>query len=180
MKKQKGFVLWFTGLPAAGKTTLANGVHQKLDSAGYKVERLDGDIIRKELAKDLDFSREGRRKNIERVAFVASLLSKHGVGVVASFISPYKSERELVRDKVVNYIEVHVNTPLEICEARDPKGMYAKARRGEIKFFTGISDPYEEPENPHLRVCGDEEGKIEEIVDEVIDCLVKQNFIQTG
>lgn len=175
--QQKGFVLWFTGLPAAGKTTLANGVHQKLDSAGYKVERLDGDIIRKELAKDLDFSREGRRKNIERVAFVASLLSKHGVGVVASFISPYKSERELVREKVVNYIEVHVNTPLEICEARDPKGMYAKARRGEIPMFTGISDPYEEPENPHLRVCGDEEERIDEIIDEIFRHLKERGYI---
>lgn len=175
--RQKGFVLWFTGLPAAGKTTLANGVHQKLDSAGYKVERLDGDIIRKELAKDLDFSREGRKKNIERVAFVASLLSKHGVGVIASFISPYKSEREVVRNKVVNYIEVHVSTPLEVCETRDPKGMYAKARRGEIKMFTGVDDPYEEPENPHLRVCGDKEAEIDKIINEILSHLKENQCI---
>ncbi len=177
MKKQQGFVLWFTGLSAAGKTTLANGVYKKLDSAGYKTEKLDGDIIRRELAKDLDFSREGRRKNIERVAFVASLLSKHEIGVVASFISPYKSERELVRNKVVNYIEVYVNTPLEVCEARDPKGMYAKARRGEIPMFTGVSDPYEEPENPHLRVCGDEEEKIEKIINEIFRHLQEKGYI---
>lgn len=92
-------------------------------------------------------------------------------------ISPYKSERELVRNKVVNYIEVHVNTPLEVCEARDPKGMYAKARRGEIKLFTGVDDPYEVPENPHLRVCGDEEAEIDKIINEILSCLKENQCI---
>jgi len=170
-KDHKGFVLWFTGLSGAGKSTLADKVFEKLDKGGHKVERLDGDTIRRELTKDLDFSREGRRKNIERVAYVASLLSKHGVGVIASFISPYKSERDLVKGKAVNYVEVYVNTPLAVCEARDPKGMYAKARRGEISSFTGISDPYEIPEDPHLRICGDEKEKIEELTDEIISYL---------
>lgn len=176
MKKQKGFVLWFTGLPGAGKTTLADKVHKNLNSAGYRVEKLDGDIVRRNLSADLGFSREDRVENIRRIAFVASLLSKHGVGVVASFISPYKSEREHVRKTVCNYIEIHVNTPLHICEARDPKGMYAKARRGEIKNFTGVSDPYEEPENPHLRVCGDKEEKIDKLADEIIGYL-NNNYI---
>jgi len=171
MKNKKGFVLWFTGLSGAGKTTLAGAVYEKLKSNGVEVERLDGDIVRKNLTKDLGFSREDRAENIKRVAFVCSLLSKHGVGVVASFISPYKSEREIVRKKSTNFIEVHVDTPLNICEGRDPKGLYAKARKGEIKNFTGINDPYEKPENPEIEVCGDKEEKIEEIVDDILDFL---------
>lgn len=174
--KQKGFVLWFTGLSGAGKSTIADAVHKKLDSAGYETERLDGDIVRRELTKDLGFSREHRAANIERVAFVAALLSKHGVGVISSFISPYKSERELVRNKVTNYIEVHVSTPLAVCESRDVKGMYAKARRGEIKFFTGVSDPYEEPENPHLKICSHEK-EIEEIAETLMAYLKENEYI---
>ena len=173
---QKGFVLWFTGLPCAGKTTLADLTHKKLDLAGYEVERLDGDVVRRELTKDLGFSREHRAANLERVAFVASLLSKHGVGVVASFVSPYKSERELVKNKVTNFIEVHVSTPLEICEKRDVKGMYAKARKGEIEFFTGVSDPYEEPENPHIIARGHEKDA-EEVAEEIISYLKQFDFI---
>lgn len=177
MEKQKGFVLWFTGLPGAGKTTLADKVYKKLDSAGYKVERLDGDIVRRELTKDLDFSREGRRKNIERVAFVSSVLSKHGVGVVASFVSPYKSERDLVKSRVTNYIEIYVSTPLDVCEKRDPKGMYAKARKGEIQNFTGVSDPYEIPEEHHIKACGDREEGIDRIIGEILSYLKENQYI---
>jgi adenylyl-sulfate kinase len=175
-KKQEGFVLWFTGLSGAGKSTLADRVYGKLEKTGRRIERLDGDIVRKNLTKDLGFSREDRARNIERVAFVCQLLSKHGVGVVASFISPYKSEREYVRKICKNFVEVHVNTPLEICEQRDKKDLYAKARRGEIKNFTGISDPYEIPENPHLRVCGDREERIKKITDEIVRYVNKRCF----
>ncbi len=166
--KQKGFVLWITGLPCAGKTTLADAVYEKLKTAGYKVERLDGDTVRKELTKDLDFSREGRRKNIERVAYVCSLLTKHNVGVVASFISPYKKERDLARSMCKNFIEVYVNTPLKICERRDHKGLYAKARKGKIKNFTGISDPYEKPKNAEIVICCDKKSKISENTNRVV------------
>ena len=145
MKKRfkKGFVLWFTGLSGAGKTVVANKVARILEEKGYDTERLDGDVVRKRLTKDLGFSREDRAENLSRVAYVAGLLSKRGVGVIASFISPYRKERSMVKRSVTNFIEVYVSTSLEICEKRDVKGLYKKARRGEIKDFTGVSDPYE-------------------------------------
>jgi len=128
-KKHPGFVLWFTGLSGAGKSTLANAVYKKLKKDGYKVERLDGDTVRENLTKDLGFSKKDRENNIKRVAFVSSLLSKHGVGVVASFISPYKKERDYVRKVVTNFCEIYISTPLNVCEKRDTKGLYKKARK---------------------------------------------------
>ncbi|GBE17228.1 putative adenylyl-sulfate kinase [bacterium BMS3Abin15] len=174
--KQKGFVLWLTGLSGSGKSTIADKVHERL-VGDYKVERLDGDIVREHITRGLGFSKEDRDENIKRIAYIAEVLSRHGVGVIASFISPYKEERKKVQDKVTNYIEVHVNTPLNICEKRDVKGMYAKARKGEIPNFTGVSDPYEEPENPHISVCGDYEENLEKIVNEVIDYLRETKHI---
>lgn len=150
MVEQKGFTLWFTGLSGAGKTTAALAVEKELRARGLKVERLDGDTVRQSLTRDLGFSKEDRDKNIERVTFVAKLLSRNGVAVLASFISPYRETRAMVRRETTNFIEVFVNAPLEVCIARDVKGMYAKAFRGEIKDFTGVSDPYEEPENPEI------------------------------
>lgn len=150
MAEQKGFTLWFTGLSGAGKTTAALAVEKELRARGLKVERLDGDTVRQSLTRDLGFSKEDRDKNIERVTFVAKLLSRNGVAVLASFISPYRETRAMVRRETTNFIEVFVNAPLEVCIARDVKGMYAKAFRGEIKEFTGVSDPYEEPENPEI------------------------------
>ncbi len=150
MAEHKGFTLWFTGLSGAGKTTVAVALVKELQARGMKVERLDGDVVRQGLTRDLGFSKEDRDKNIERVTFVAKLLSRNGVGVLASFISPYRATRNMVRNETTNFIEVFVNAPLEVCAARDVKGMYAKAFAGEIKDFTGVNDPYEEPLNPEI------------------------------
>jgi adenylyl-sulfate kinase len=175
---QQGFVLWFTGLSGAGKSTLADEVYKRLIKKGYKrTQRLDGDLVRKNLTKDLGFSKKDRAENIKRVAFVSALLSGHGIGVIASFISPYQRERDLVRRKAKNFIEVYVSTPLEVCEKRDIKGLYKKARAGEIENFTGISDPYEAPKNPELEVCGDKESKIGILVDKVIAYLKQENLL---
>jgi adenylyl-sulfate kinase len=150
MAEQTGFTLWFTGLSGAGKTTMALAVENELRARGLKVERLDGDTVRQSLTRDLGFSKEDRDKNIERVTFVAKLLSRNGVAVLASFISPYRETRAMVRRETTNFVEVFVNAPLDVCVARDVKGMYAKAFRGEIKEFTGVSDPYEEPDKPEI------------------------------
>src|SRR5215510_4268480 len=128
--EQQGFTLWMTGLSGAGKTTIAKILETKLHERGVRFERLDGDVVRESLTKDLGFSKEDRDKNIERVAFVAKLLSRNGVGVVASFISPYREARSKVRTETTNFIEVFVNAPLEVCAKRDVKGMYAKAFKG--------------------------------------------------
>jgi sulfate adenylyltransferase len=173
---KKGFVLWFTGLSQSGKTTIADAVQQHLKENGVTTERLDGDIVRESLTKDLGFTKEDRNENIRRVGFVAQMLSKNGVGVIASFISPYQEERDNLRNTVNNYIEVFVNTPLEVCERRDTKGLYAKARRGEIKNFTGISDPYQEPENPDIEVFPAKDP-LEKSVKKVLSYLEENNYI---
>src|SRR5512143_1199066 len=131
LAEQQGFTLWMTGLSGAGKTTIAKILETDLHKRGVKFERLDGDVVRESLTKDLGFSKEDRDKNIERVTFVAKLLSRNGVGVVASFISPYRAVRDMVRKETTNFIEVFVHAPLEECEKRDVKGMYAKARAGQ-------------------------------------------------
>ncbi len=150
-----GFTLWFTGLPCSGKTSISVEVEKRLRQAGHRVERLDGDVLRKELSRDLSFSKEDREKNIERVAFVASALSRNGVIAIVSLVSPYRSMREAARKKINSFIEVYVRCPLEVCEKRDVKGMYRMAREGKIKNFTGISDPYEEPKTPDILIDSD-------------------------
>ena len=166
MKKveHKGFTLWFTGLPCSGKSVLAKAVAEDLKKRGMKVERLDGDIVRKSLTKDLGFSEEDRNMNIERVTFVAKLLTRNGVAVLASFVSPYNKIRAYSRKEIGDYILVYVKCSLEECERRDVKGMYAKARVGEIKNFTGIDHPFEEPDTADIIVETDkqtvEESKI--------------------
>ena len=157
MAEHQGFTMWFTGLSGAGKTTVAVALVEELRARGLKVERLDGDIVRQGLTRDLGFSKEDRDKNIERVTFVAKLLSRNGVGVLAAFISPYRETRAMVRRETTHFIEVFVNAPIEVCAARDVKGMYAKAFRGEIKNFTGVDDPYEEPLNPEITLNTHEE-----------------------
>jgi adenylyl-sulfate kinase len=171
-----GFVLWFTGLSGAGKTTLAMALLPKLKERNVRVERLDGDVVRESLTKDLGFSKEDRDTNIERVTFVAKLLSRNNVAVLASFISPYEGTRNMVRDEVTNYIEVFVDAPLEVCEERDVKGMYAKARAGIIQNFTGINDPYEVPRQPDIHVQTHQES-VEESVDKVLQWLEENQFI---
>lgn len=172
-----GYTLWLTGLSGAGKTTIALALEAKLKERGARVERLDGDVVREGLTRDLGFSKEDRDKNIERVTFVAKLLSRNGVGVIASFISPYQAARDLARRETTNFIEVYVNASLDTCIQRDVKGMYAKAIAGEIKNFTGISDPYEAPENPELTLTTDAEP-VEESVAKVLNYLEARGLIQ--
>ncbi len=147
---QAGFVLWFTGLSQSGKSTNAEAVLAELKERGVRVEYLDGDVVREHLSPDLGFSKADRDENIRRIAFVAKLLSQNQTGVVCAFISPYRSQRELLREQTENFIEVFCDCPLEDCEARDTKGLYKKARSGQIQNFTGVSDPYEPPEQPEL------------------------------
>lgn len=150
--EHQGFVIWMTGLSGAGKTTISRLAETRLKEMGLKIERLDGDVVRQSLTRDLGFTKEDRDKNIERVTFVAKLLSRNNVGVLASFISPYQETRDMVREETTNFYEVFVNAPLEVCADRDVKGLYEKAFAGEIPNFTGVSDPYEAPQNPDLQL----------------------------
>lgn len=170
MSVNEGFTLWLTGLSGAGKTTIALQLEQELLRRNLRVERLDGDTVRQGLTRDLGFSKEDRDKNIERVTFVAKLLSRNGVAVIASFISPYRAHREQVRQETTNFIEVFVDAPLQTCIERDVKGMYAKALAGEIQNFTGINDPYEPPENAEI-VLHTHQETIDESVARILDYL---------
>jgi adenylyl-sulfate kinase len=158
---------------------MAKPIEQELRSRGLKVERLDGDIVRQSLTRDLGFSKEDRDKNIERVTFVAKLLTRNGVAVLCSFISPYRERRAKSRQEIGEFIEVYVECSVEECARRDVKGMYAKAFAGEIKEFTGVSDPYEPPENPEI-VCNTAEETLEESVAKVIAYLEKHDYIPTA
>jgi adenylylsulfate kinase len=153
-----GFTLWFTGLSGAGKTTISEIVEHELRERFGQVEVLDGDIVRTNLSKGLGFSREDRDTNILRIGFVAELLTRNGVGVIVSAISPFKEARDQVRRMIgEGFIEVYVDAPLEVCAQRDVKGLYEKAFSGEISQFTGVSDPYEPPAVPELHIKTDEE-----------------------
>jgi len=148
-KETDPFVMWFTGLPSSGKSTLADRAYNYLRKKGCRVESLDGDVVR-EMFPNTGFSQEERKAHIRRIGFLASMLEKNGVIVIASFISPYKESRDFVKELSNNFIEVYVSTSLAECEKRDVKGLYRKARNGEIKNFTGLDDPYEIPESPHI------------------------------
>ncbi len=177
METNKGFVVWFTGLSGAGKTTLAMKLYEKFIAYGLKVEILDGDTVREDLTKDLGYSKEDRDENIRRVGYVAKLLSKNGIITIASFISPYKKHRLELRKEINNFIEVYVDTPIEICEKRDIKGMYSKAKQGKIKNFTGVSDPYEEPENPEIKISGAHYEEIEYLINKIIEYLLEKKYL---
>jgi adenylylsulfate kinase len=155
--RQRGFTLWFTGLSGAGKTTVSEIVEKELKERGLRVEVLDGDIVRTNLSKGLGFSREDRNVNILRIGFVANLLTRNGVAVIVSAISPYKEARDQVRRRIIDFVEVFVDVPLEVAAERDVKGLYKKAFAGEIEQFTGVSDPYEPPVAPDLILKTDEE-----------------------
>ncbi len=159
----KGVTVWFTGLPCSGKTTLALKLSAELKKRGINCEDLDGDVTRKYLSKGLGFSKEDRDENIRRVGFVCSLLTKHGSVVTAAFVSPYRSIRDENRKMIGNFVEVYVKCSVEKCMERDVKGMYKKAIAGEIKNFTGVSDPFEEPEKPELVVETDKESEAESL-----------------
>ncbi len=171
-----GFTVWFTGLSGAGKSTIAQALAQELRSRGMKVEVLDGDVIRTNLSKGLGFSKEDRDTNVLRVGWVAEVLSRNGVAVVCALISPYRETRNKVRERIANFVEVYVDAPLEEVIRRDVKGLYKKALAGEIQNFTGISDPYEPPEQPEV-VCRTAEETVEESVQKVVRYLEERGWL---
>jgi adenylylsulfate kinase len=173
---QRGVTLWFTGLSGAGKTTITQALEKKLREGGYGIEVLDGDVVRTNLTKGLGFSKADRDENIRRIGFVSHLLTRHGVIVLVSAISPYRDIREEVRQKIGDFVEIFVNAPLAVCEGRDVKGLYQKARQGEIKGFTGIDDPYEEPLNPEVE-CRTDLESLEESVAKVWEKLTELGYI---
>ena len=176
-RRDGGFTLWFTGLSGSGKTTIAHIVGPELERRGHIVEYLDGDTVRTNLSKGLGFSKEDRDTNIRRVAFVADLLSRNGVPVITAAISPYREIRDEARAKMDGrFIETYVKASVEECERRDVKGLYAKARSGEIKEFTGVSDPYEAPESPEL-VIDTESQTPEESAQQILSYLEAQGLI---
>jgi len=150
---ERGVTVWFTGLPSSGKTTISQGLRHRLSVAGLAVESLDGDVVRAHLTRDLGYSREDRDENVLRVGFVAELLSRHGVVVLCSLVSPYRAARDDVRARHQGrFFEVYVSTPPEVCAQRDVKGLYARARAGQVTGMTGVDDPYEPPLAPELEV----------------------------
>lgn len=172
-----GFILWFTGLSGAGKSTLAEYLTPVLRERGVKVEVLDGDVVRTNLSKGLGFSKEDRDTNIRRIGFVANMLARNGVGAITAAISPYTAIRDECREMCqATFIEVYVEAPLEVVEERDTKGLYKKARSGEIKNFTGVSDPYEAPENAEIVVHTGKES-IEESGAKILDYLVAKGLV---
>lgn len=175
---EKGFILWFTGLSGAGKTTISKLVEKELKARERQVEILDGDVVRTNLSKGLTFSKEDRDINILRIGFVANLLSRNGVITITAAISPYKEVRNKLREIYENFIEVYIKASLEVCEERDVKGLYAKARAGEIKKFTGIDDPYEEPDNPEI-TCYTDKETVEESVAKVISSLENLGYLKS-
>ena len=179
--KHKSVALWFTGLSGSGKSTLAHAVEEELHQLGCRTMTLDGDNIRHGLCKDLDFSAENRKENIRRIGEVAKLFIESGVITLTAFISPFKEDRDKVRKLLADegLIEIYVKCPISVCEARDVKGMYKKAKANEIKNFTGISSPYEAPENPDLILDTDKES-LDESVDKVLNLLIHRKVINNA
>lgn len=176
MKDEGGFTVWFTGLPCSGKSTLARMLERELKEMGMKVEVLDGDEVRRRLSKGLGFSKEDRDENIRRISYVCKLLSRNGIVAISAAISPYREIREEARRENKRFVEVYVKCPVDICIKRDVKGMYKKALSGEIKNFTGVSDPYEEPLNPEVVVETNRETP-EESLNKILHKLKNLGYI---
>jgi adenylyl-sulfate kinase len=181
MSHSPAFTVWLTGLPQSGKSTLGEALARRLrDRYGLSnTELLDGDIVRADLSQDLGFSREDRDENIRRIAFVAKVLTRAGVPNIVAAVSPYREARARARADVAHFVEVHLDAPAEVCEARDHKGNWARARAGEITGFTGVDDPYEAPEDPELRV--DTAGpSVDEGVDRIVAFLEAKGYVARG
>jgi adenylylsulfate kinase len=178
LNNHKSGLVWITGLSAAGKSTIAHSVEKKLFEQDIRTYVLDGDNIRHGLNKNLDFSREGRKENLRRIVEVSKLMVDAGILVLAAFISPYSEDRQYVKSRFENdnFVEIYVKCSLEECEKRDPKGHYERARKGIITYYTGISAPYEEPENPDL-ILDTVKIPLKKCVDLVIDCLIERGII---
>ncbi|MBI5204616.1 MAG: adenylyl-sulfate kinase [Nitrospirae bacterium] len=178
LNNHKSGLLWFTGLSASGKSTIAHSVEKQLFKRGFRTYVLDGDNVRHGINSNLGFSREDRKENLRRIAEVSMLFVDAGILVLAAFISPYKADREYIRKQFEgdNFLEIYVKCPVEECEKRDPKGQYKKARAGIIKNYTGVSAPYEEPENPDL-ILDTEKKPLKESVDAVIDLLAERGYL---
>ena len=172
-----GFTIWFTGLSGAGKSTLAEVIERRLKDQGRNVEILDGDIVRTHLSKGLGFSREDRDTNIKRIAFVCSLLTRNGVVCISAAIAPYREAREWARREIGDFVEVYLKCPIEVCRQRDVKGLYKLVDEGKIKNFTGVDDPYEEPENPELVIETDKEC-VGESVSRIFAKLVELGYLE--
>jgi adenylyl-sulfate kinase len=175
---QEGFTLWLTGLPRAGKSTVAGLVAGRLRASGVEhMELLDGDLVREGLCRDLGFSREDRTENIRRLTFVSKLLTRNGVAVIVAAISPYREDREHAREEIQSFVEIWCKASVDACAARDYKGLYEKARRGEITDMTGVNDPYEEPEDADLVL--DTVGEPpERSAERVMDLLEQNGFLR--
>lgn len=165
--EHSGVTVWLTGLSSAGKSTISTELAKLLRQKSYKVEVLDGDVVRTSLTRDLGYSRADRDENIRRIGFVANLLTRNGVITIVSVISPYREVRQEVKELIGDFIEVYVNAPLAVCESRDIKGLYKRVRAGEIKGFTGVDDPYEPPLNPDVE-CHTDQETIEESVNKIM------------
>jgi adenylylsulfate kinase len=172
-----GFTIWFTGLSGSGKSTLSEIIEERLKARGRNVEILDGDIVRTHLSKGLGFSREDRDTNIKRIAFVCGLLTRNGVICISAAIAPYSEAREWARHEIKNFVEVYVKCPIEVCRQRDVKGLYKLVDEGKIKNFTGVDDPYEEPEHPELVIETDKES-IEESVERIFAKIVELGYLE--
>jgi adenylylsulfate kinase len=171
---KKGVTVWLTGLPSAGKTTLSHALAAELLRDRVDCEVLDGDAVRASLCHGLGFSKEDRDENIRRIGFVAALLQRHGVVAIVSAISPYRAIRDELRQKLVDFVEVYVNAPLAVCEQRDVKGLYGKARRGELKGMTGLDAPYEAPEHPDVECHTDTQTLAESVAD--VKAFLRQRY----
>lgn len=174
----QGFTIWFTGLSGAGKSTLSEIIEQRLRARGRNVEVLDGDIVRTHLSKGLGFSREDRDTNIKRIAFVCGLLTRNGVICISAAIAPYREAREWARREIGNFVEVYVKCPIEVCRQRDVKGLYKLVDEGKLKGFTGVDDPYEEPEHPELVIETDKET-VEESIARIFAKLEELGYLES-